>query len=229
MTSHEKSGRRWWILALIAIAVVTGFAGWVLHGAPSTNSVAVHPPATAPATTASPVTPPRCATHWSSAPDGLAVPVGDCAGPRDTAGGRARGFSHDQTGAVYAAINITARLSATVGAAVYRPTYAEQTVGDAQSAMSALAQEQSNVPVADTQPSQWWWRIRAGSPTSDLVVVDLAAVTPQSAPTASFAHVPVTLQWVSGDWRVQLPCPNATAISTVSGYTSLGTIPRGDR
>ncbi|SFQ30902.1 hypothetical protein SAMN05421854_110208 [Amycolatopsis rubida] len=233
MAARQRTRRRWWIVAIVAAIVATGLVGWLISS--SSGAATAHPQQTAapPARSAEGPPPsgqrPRCLTRWEAAPSGDPAPVSDCAGPRDASGGRARGFAHDRDGAVFAAINLTVRLSAASGAAVYRPTYAEQTVGDAQSALSQLAQEQSDAHAGDTRPTQWWWRISAGDPAGELVVVELAAATPQTAASKSFAHLSVTLQWVSGDWRVQLPRPRATAKSSVDGYASLGAVPGGGR
>ncbi|OLZ51709.1 hypothetical protein BS329_15715 [Amycolatopsis coloradensis] len=232
MAAHRRP-RRWWIVAVLIVAAVAGTAGWLIsrnHDAPAAS-----PPQPVPPPALSPATPPpasataRCQVRWDPTSSGDHAPVSDCAGPRDSSGGRARGFSHDRDGAVFAAINITLRLAATAGPSVYRPTYAEQTVGDAQSAMSELAQQETDTPAAETRPTQWWWRIGAGDPTAELVVVDLAVATPQTAASESFARVSIALQWVSGDWKVQLPLPRASLHSTVDGYTSLGVVPRGGR
>jgi hypothetical protein len=214
------------------VVAVGALAGWLLLGRTNTpSSGTATTPGPAPVTPAAstrataPHTSPQCDLRWDQT-TGAPVPRSDCAGPRDTRGGRAKGFSHDQTGAVFAAINISVRLTSPVGPSVYRPTYAEQTVGDAQGALAEIASENSDAHVADTRPSQWWWRITAGNPAGDLVVVDLAAATPQTVVGNAFAHLSVTLQWVSGDWKVQLPRSRATVMSTVDGYTSLGVIPQ---
>ncbi|WP_158886259.1 hypothetical protein [Amycolatopsis anabasis] len=229
MTRAQRPRRRWWIVAAAVVAVAAALVGWLIS---SSGPEPTGPPAAAaspsiPDTVPSSGPDPRCQLRWETAPSGDLVPVNACAGPRDISGGRARGFAHDQTGAVYAAIHITMRMSATAGPAVYRPTYAEQTVGDSQDALSLLAREKSSTPSGDSRARRWWWKLGAGDPTGDLVVVELAAATAQAEASGSVAHLSVTLRWVDGDWKVQLPRPRATPMPSVDGYVALGDLPRG--
>lgn len=230
MSRQRQKRRPWWVA--MAMVVVLGAGGWWLlrdvgpeiAGARKTPLPAPLAPAVG---SADPHREPTCPLRWELAPSGDAVPASPCAGPWKTEDGRAAGFAHNRMGAVFAAINITTRLSAAAGAAVYRPTYAGQTVGDAQTALSELAREWTAAHSADTQPLEWWWRISAGDPAGELVMVELAAVTSQTAELGAVAHLSITLRWVEGDWKVQLPRPRATPVSTVDGYTSLGPIVLG--
>jgi hypothetical protein len=60
---------------------------------------------------------------------GLDLPASATAGPRDRAGGRARGFSQTPAGAVLAALHLLVRTSPQVGPHVWEPTLREQVVG----------------------------------------------------------------------------------------------------
>ncbi len=231
MAAPPSRRHRWWLVALLALVVLAALGGWLMlrdqNAAPSSSGT--HVTSTWPTPSAATTRPatPSCAVHWYPAPDLTPVPRSDCYGPAQVTAGRAKGFSHNAPGSVYAAINIGARITSAAGSAVYRPTLTEQTVGDSQAAMTDLAGEQSDSPSNQTRPDQWWWRIGAGDPTSDLVEVDLAASTPQTRALGEFAQLTYALQWSDGDWKIQLPRQRATPITSTGGYTSLGAITVG--
>jgi hypothetical protein len=231
MATSPSRRRRWWLVALIALVVLAVLGGWLMlhdqhadHSASGERIRITGPPETPVATR--PVSP-SCAAHWFPAPDLTPVPRSNCYGPKQLGGGLAKGFSHDTLGAVYAAINIGARITSAAGPAVYRPTLEQQTVGDSQAAITDLAGEQSDTPSSQTRPDQWWWRIGAGDPAADLVEVDLAASTPQTRALGEFAQLTYALVWSDGDWKIQLPRQRATPVNSVAGYTSLGVITVG--
>ncbi|MFJ5984422.1 hypothetical protein [Lentzea sp. NPDC092896] len=197
---------------------------WLLRDKPQAASsgpveLVPPPPSTAPSSVD------RCAVEWFNAPDLTKVPRSACHGPRDTGGGRAKGFSRDERGAVFAAINLSMRLSAAAGPAVYGPTFAEQTVGDGRSAIAELAGESTTARPAEVRPTQWWSRVSAGDPAGDLVEIELLAATAQATASGQFAQLTVVLRWNGGDWKVQLPRRRAHAASNTNGFTSLGAIP----
>ncbi len=227
----QRKPRRGWLVALLALVVLAAVAGWFMtqdHPAQDTRTPQYVRPtgvAAPPTTTTSPAR--SCAITWFSAPDLTPVPRSDCAGPATVTATQAKGFSHDQLGAVIAAINITTRITSAAGPTAYRATLAEQTVGDTQTALTDVAGEQSDSAANQTRPDHWWYRIGAGDPSGDLVEVDLIASTPQTRAQNEYAALSTTVRWVDGDWKVQLPRPRATPITSAAGYTSLGTTTTG--
>lgn len=227
----QRTPRRGWLLALLALVVLAAVAGWFMtqdHPAQDTRTPQHVLPtgvAAPPTTTTNPTR--SCAITWFPAPDLTPVPRSDCAGPTTVTATQAKGFSHDQLGAVIAAINITTRITSAAGPAAYRSTLAEQTVGDAQAALTDVAGEQSDSSASQTRPDHWWYRIGAGNPQGDLVEVDLVASTPQTRAQNEYAALSATVRWVDGDWKVQLPRPRATPITSTAGYAALGTITTG--
>jgi hypothetical protein len=222
-SGSRRSRARWLVLAaLLTVAAAGGV--WLLKGTPQTappeaGSAASVPPSTQPSSVDS------CAIVWFTAPDLTKVPRSACHGPRDIAAGRARGFSHDERGAVFAAINLSMRLSAAAGPAVFNPTFAEQTVGDSRAAVAELAGESTTARPAEVRPTQWWSRVTAGDPAGDLVEVELLAATAQATASGQYAQLTVVLRWDGGDWKVQLPRRRAHTASGTAGFSSLGVIP----
>jgi hypothetical protein len=221
---RQRRGRARLLIAAVLLVVVAAGALWVVMGQPHASPPIPQAPTPAPPSTQQSSVD-RCAVEWFTAPDLTKAPRSACHGPRDTGGGRAKGFSHDERGAVFAAINLSMRLSAAAGPAVYNPTFTEQTVGDARSAVAELAGESTAARPAEVRPTQWWYRISAGDPAGDLVEVELLAATPQATSQGRFAQLTVVLRWDAGDWKVQLPRRRAHAVASTGGYASLGTIP----
>jgi hypothetical protein len=228
MTAPRPTPRRTRLLLLVALAAIALISALIMITTVSALRGGRHPAAGSPAQSSAPA-PPPCSQTWMTAPSGDVVPVLSCGGPRDTRGGRARGFTHTAPGAVSAAINITDRLSGLSGVEVYVPTYLEQTVGDSATAIAQLQAAGTATPAAETRPNQWWWRITSGNPAGDEVVVDVAASTPESRSAGTVAHLAVRLRWVDqpggGDWKVLLPRTGATPLSNLDGYTDLGVAP----
>ncbi|MFJ8966667.1 hypothetical protein ACIRG5_45460 [Lentzea sp. NPDC102401] len=210
---------------LAVLLVLTTVGGvWLLQDKPHAASPGPADPAPPPPSTAQSSVD-RCAIVWFTAPDLTKVPRSACHGPRYTNAGRAKGFSHDEQGAVFAAINLSMRLSAAAGPAVFNPTFAEQTVGDSRAAVAELAGESTTARPAEVRPTQWWSRVSAGDPAGDLVEIELLAATAQATASGQYAQLTVVLRWNSGDWKVQLPRRRAHAASSTTGFASLGAIP----
>jgi hypothetical protein len=52
--------------------------------------------------------------------------------------------------------------------------------------------------------------------------MSVAAKTPQSVAGGGYVGLDITLRWVGGDWKMQVPSARASIIPSVSGYTLLG-------
>ncbi len=150
------------------------------------------------------------------------VPTSSVAGPRDTGGGLAKGFAHDTLGAAVAAVNISFRLASEVGPPVYEATVREQCFGDVNSELEQIRNSVSNAPPGADKPSEIWYRVVSGDPAGDLVLMSIAAKTPQSVAGGGYVGLDMTLRWVGGDWKMQVPSARASIIPSVSGYTLLG-------
>jgi hypothetical protein len=153
---------------------------------------------------------------------GQPVPASPVAGPRNTNGGRAMGFSHDALGAALAAVNIGARLSSEAGPEVYEATAHNQCFGDVDTTLEQIRNSFSPAPAGSATPSEVWYKVIGGDPAADLVLISLAAKTPQSVASGGYVGFDRTLRWVSGDWRMQIPPSRPSIIPSVNGYTLLG-------
>jgi len=173
------------------------------------------------APTGSPAVSTDPAISWSVVA-GQPVPASPVAGPRNTAGGRATGFSHDALGAALAAVNIGARLSSEAGPEVYEVTARNQCFGDVETTLEQIRNSFSPAPAGSSTPNKVWYKVVGGDPTGDLVLISLAAATPQSAASGGYVGFDRTLRWVSGDWRMQIPPSRPSVIPSVNGYTLLG-------
>jgi hypothetical protein len=150
------------------------------------------------------------------------VPASPVAGPRNTGSGLAKGFTHDTLGAALAAVNISVRLASEAGPQVYEPTVREQCFGDVNSELEQIRNSVSNAAPGADKPSEIWYRVASGDPTGDLVLMSVAAKTPQSVAGGGYVGLDITLRWVGGDWKMQVPSARASIIPSVSGYTLLG-------
>jgi hypothetical protein len=153
------------------------------------------------------------------------VPVSPTHGPADTGHGLAAGFSRDELGAVLAAINISVRLTGRAGPPVYETTARLQCVGDINAAIGAIRGQRSTAAAGSTTPSEYFYRITSGDPSGDLVVVSIAATTPQSRSLGGYTELTRTLQWIDGDWKLHVPPAPPRLITSIRGWTSLGMVP----
>lgn len=150
------------------------------------------------------------------------VPTSPRAGPARVTDGVAAGFSHDELGAVLAAVNIAARLNVDVGPAVYEAVARQQCVGDIDTALAQLRSTRSHAPPAATIAGAYFYRVDGGDPTTGRVLVTIAADTPQARAAGGYAAVTRTLRWIDGDWRMQVPSTPARLITSVANYHPLG-------
>jgi len=153
------------------------------------------------------------------------VPTSPRAGPARTDGGVAAGFTHDELGAVLAAVNIAARLNVDLGPTVYEAVARQQCVGDIAAALAQVRSTRSQAPPAATVATAYFYRVDGGDPTSDRVLVSIAADTPQARAAGGYAAFTRTVQWIDGDWRMQVPTAPARLIASVAAYHALG-VPR---
>jgi hypothetical protein len=168
-----------------------------------------------------PATPSAPAISWSIVGD-EPVPSSPDHGPRTTAGGLAKGFTHDTLGAALAAVNIGVRLASEVGPQVYEPTVREQCFGNIDSEIEQIRNSFSTAPPGAAKYSEVWYRVASGDPASDLVLISIAVKTPQSVERGGYVRLDNTMQWINGDWRLQVPTARPLVIPSVEGYTLLG-------
>ncbi|MBW0117193.1 hypothetical protein [Pseudonocardia abyssalis] len=161
-------------------------------------------------------------------PGGVAA-VSQRHGPMLTADGRAAGFTHDELGAAVAASNLAPRVSSAAGPAVYEATLMGQSWGDPAAMVARLRVE---LPTSDsaatgqaTTARSLYYRIIAGDPRSDYVVVSLLAGTEQARSAGGLARVDLTLRWDDGDWRLRVPIPRPSLHPDTAGYVLLGELP----
>jgi hypothetical protein len=229
------------LLAAAVAAVVLG-AGLVLaltgrHGTGSGGSSA---PATGPS--------PRADAQGTGAPQvprvdlaglrwsefhGVELPSSPLAGPRDTSGGLASGYSDTPLGALLAALNIGVRANAQWGPAIFGPTIRDQVTGADAPALLASCQSSygqasqaahvtGGQPLGNAYVAEEAFRWIAYTPAA--ATVDLVSAAPGSQGVTVRATVRVQVTWSGGDWRVVAPpggdWGNAAAgLPSLSGYT----------
>jgi len=150
------------------------------------------------------------------------VPLSASHGPKQQTNGLAAGFSHDELGAAVAAINIASRASGPAGPLVYETTLRQQCVGDIETTLAIIRGSRSSAPAGTVVADEMFYRVASGDPYADLVVISIAALTPQSRNMGGYAEVSRTMQWVEGDWKMQIPPSRPRVVPNVDGYTSLG-------
>lgn len=197
-------------VVLVPLVLVSAYFLGRNSGGASTSS--------APAT---PIAPSAPVISWSIVGD-EPVPSSPAHGPRSTAGGLAKGFSHDTLGAALAAMNIGTRLASEVGPQVYEPTARQQCFGNIDSEIEQIRDSVSTAPPGAAKYSEVWYRVAGGDPASDLVLMSIAVKTPQSTTDGGFAALDATMRWVDGDWKMEVPTARASIIPNVQGFTLLG-------
>ena len=170
--------------------------------------------------------------RWSDY-HGVELPSSPAAGPRDTSGGLASGFTDTPLGALLAALNIAVRANAQWGPGIYRPTIRDQVTGPDTGALlsgcqadyaraSQAAHISGGAPLGNAYVSEEAFRWVAWTPAD--ATVDLVSAGPGSQGTPVQAATRVEVVWSGGDWRVVAPPGGdwgnaATALSSLSGYT----------
>lgn len=162
----------------------------------------------------------------------VTVPGGTAAisinhGPFTVSAGRARGFTHDELGAALAVSNIAPRITASAGMDVSATTLSEQCWGDtaAASRRAASTVAQLTPGRGDLEVRAFYYRVIAGDPIGDFVVVSLLADTEQARAAGGFARADATLRWSGQDWQLRVPVAEPSMQLDLAGYTRLGPTP----
>ncbi len=235
MTPARRAPRRLLPAAAIAIAVaVAGLALLLARGGAAGSSAAPRrsPAASAPAGGSQLPQVSLAGLRWSYY-HGVELPSSPAAGPRDTGGGLASGFTDTPLGALLAALNIAVRANAQWGPDIYGPTIRDQVTGpDAAALLSgcqadyAQASQAAHItggaPLGNAYVSEEAFRWVAWTPSD--ATVDLVSAGPGSQGTTVQATTRVEVVWSGGDWQVVAPpggdWGNAAAeLSSLSGYT----------
>lgn len=234
------------VAGIVLVIVATG-AGLVLllghRDRPMPGSATATAPSTVDSGTATSSTspPPRAAPTSPRAPDGLAwttvagarVPASATAGPRDTADGRARGFTQSPLGAVLAAAHLSVRLCPQVGPGVFVPTLREQVIGGNAAALGQQldddyeqARAQLGLPYGEPAGRLYstarGYQVDLDTPTT--ASVRLLIEGPGKAGTTVLVELRLQMQWIGADWALLAPPGGtweaATALVTdTTGYT----------
>jgi hypothetical protein len=170
--------------------------------------------------------------RWSDY-HGVELPSSPVAGPRDTSGGLASGFTDTPLGALLAALNIAVRANPQWGPGVYGPTIRDQVTGPWAAALlsscqadyvqaSQAAHITAGAPLGNAYVSEEAFRWVSWTPLD--ATVDLVSAGPGSDGTTAQAATRVEVVWADGDWRVIAPPGgdwgnDAAALSSLSGYT----------
>jgi len=170
--------------------------------------------------------------RWSDY-HGVELPSSPAAGPRDTSGGLASGFTDTPLGALLAALNIAVRANAQWGPPVYGPTIRDQVTGPDAAALLASCQAgyaqasqaahiTGGAPLGNAYVSEEAFRWVAYTPSD--ATVDVVSAGPGSQGTTVMATTRIEVVWSGGDWRVIAPPGGdwgnaATELSSLSGYT----------
>lgn len=164
---------------------------------------------------------PPAPVHWSKVGADM-VPASRDFGPWHQEDGRASGFAHNERGAVFAALNLSARTTGAAGPDVYEPTFESQTYGDIRGSIDRISRQQSDAAPGSTTASGYWWRVSSGDPTGDEVVLTIAARSPQTSQQQGVAKFTRTLRWTNGDWQMRVPVSPPWLGQSTDGYTWLG-------
>lgn len=220
-SSEPRPRRRWpWVLvAVVVLALVATGAFLLGRGGTGPGQASPNPttPVAPPPADQGPLGP----LEWTQFA-GSPLPRSAQHGPREEIGGVARGYSHDEAGAVLAAINISTRASSAAGPGTYQAVLQAQCYGDVDLAMNQLAAQSTTASAEETRPQQWWYAIKAGDPRGDLVEVSLVARTPQADGMGGYAQINRTLAWRDGDWKMLVPVTPPSLTTSTTGFTPLG-------
>ena len=191
MTPARRAPRRLLPAAAVAIAVAAaGLALLLARGGAAGSSAAPRrsPAASAPAGGSQLPQVSLAGLRWSNY-HGVELPSSPAAGPRDTSGGLASGFTDTPLGALLAALNIAVRANAQWGPDIYGPTIRDQVTGpDAAALLSgcqagyAQASQAAHItggaPLGNAYVSEEAFRWVAWTPSD--ATVDLVSAGPGS-------------------------------------------------
>lgn len=237
MTPGARGRRRLLLAAAIAVSVLGAGLGLALtwHGDGSPGAAA--PGSRSPAASASPglAVLPRldlAGLRWADY-HGVELPFSPAAGPRDTAGGLASGYSDTPLGALLAVVNIGVRANAQWGPGIYVATIRDQVTGPGAadllaSCQSAYGQASQAAhitggrPLGDVYVSEEAFRWVGWTPAA--ATLDLVSAGPGSQGVMVMAVTRIQALWSGGDWRVVAPPGGdwgsaAARLSSLTGYT----------
>jgi len=170
--------------------------------------------------------------RWASY-GGVELPSSPQAGPRDTAGGLARGYADTPLGALVAAVNIAVRANAEWGPGVFIPVIRGQVTGPDAAALlagcqAAYSQAASAAHITGGQPlgsadvTEEAFRWVSYAPSG--ATVDLVSAGPGSAGRTALAVTRIQVTWDGTDWKVIAPLNGdwasaAAVLTSLAGYT----------
>jgi hypothetical protein len=238
VTPAARGRRRLLPAAAVAVSVLGAVLGLVLASRHDSGNPATPAPGSrSPAASASPgpAVVPRldlAGLRWSDY-HGVELPSSPEAGPRDTAGGLASGYSDTPLGALVAVVNIGVRANAQWGPDIYLPTIRDQVTGPDAAELLATCQsgydqasQAAHVtggrPLGNAYVTEEAFRWVAWTPAG--ATLDLVSAGPGNQGVTVMAVTRIEVVWSGGDWRVVAPpggdWGNAAArLSSLSGYT----------
>lgn len=155
------------------------------------------------------------ALHWSSW-NGILLPTSDSFGPSHTTGNIATGFSHDPDGALIAMMQEQARLALSTD-----QHWSQVAAATAVTAGTAAAPTRrvtagllAHTPPAPI-PAYAGFRYLSYAPTAATAALAL------QEPDGTLATTAVTVDWLAGDWKLQLPiggAPPPAPLPGLDGY-----------
>jgi hypothetical protein len=170
--------------------------------------------------------------RWSDY-HGVRLPSSPAAGPRDTSGGLASGYSDTPLGALLAALNIAVRANAQWGPGIFGPTIRDQMTGPDAAALlagcqSAYAQASQAAHIiggallGDAYVTEEAFRWVSYTPAD--ATVDLVSAGPGSQGVTVRAATQVQVTWGGADWKVIAPPGgdwgnSAAPLASLDGYT----------
>lgn len=223
--------------ALVITLAAAGLAVLLARGGHSSGGIARGHAQAAPAraaSTRSPQLPQISLTglRWTDY-HGVELPYSPAAGPRDTGGGLASGYSDTPLGALLAALNIAVRANAQWGPHIFGPTIRDQITGPDAAALlagcqyaytqaSRAAHVTGGQSLGDAYVSEVAFRWVSWTPAAATVELVSAGPGSQGATVMAVAQVQVT--WYGGDWKVIAPPGgnwgnSAAQLASLDGYT----------
>jgi hypothetical protein len=238
-TRHPR--RTTLIAAAVAVILAAGLGAWLLgrdHGRHASSPTRRSPTTGAAGEPSSPAS--SGPDQSSSGPDrwrwirtnGVRLPTSSVHGPSDTAGGRARGFSHDELGAALAAVDLDYLSSPLPGPAVFNPTITQQGAGDVYGELADVqAQYERRIsaegkrdgdPLSPPGVQVLGYRVTDGDPRGGRVVIEVCGQGPVPGQSRStFYTADHTMVWTNGDWRLSFPVPDPVMADSAGGCTPL--------
>jgi hypothetical protein len=171
--------------------------------------------------------------RWSDY-HGVRLPSSPAAGPRDTSGGLASGYSDTPLGVLLAALNIAVRANAQWGPGIFGPTIRDQMTGPDAAALLAGCQSgyaqasqtahiTGGAPLGDAYVIEEAFRWVSYTPAD--ATVDLVSAGPGSQGVTVRAVTQVQVTWDGADWKVVAPPGgdwgnSAAPLASLDGYTT---------